>query len=86
MGEAVVAPFVDDLVADADFLGRGRGAKQSHVRTLPPGLVRIFLDAARHCNRAIRDLARIVDAQKLALLVRKRVAVVLIECSPAFPV
>src|SRR5260370_16791171 len=83
MRETIVAPFVDDLVSDANFFRRRRGTVQRHFRALPPRLKRILLRAARHRYGAIGKLARIADAQNLALLVRKRVTVILIKCSAA---
>src|SRR6266480_4364778 len=80
---AVVAPFVDDFITDANFFGRSRGAVQRHFRTLPPRLKRILLDAALHRYGAIRNLTRIVDAQNLTFLVGEGVSVVLIERTPA---
>src|SRR5882762_3414363 len=83
MGQAVVAPFVDNFVPDANFFRRRRRPVQRHFLALPPRLKTILLRAARHLYGSIGNLARIADAQSRALLVRKRVTIILIERSAA---
>src|SRR2546421_617530 len=82
MRQAVVAPFVDEFIPDANFFGRSRGAVQRHLRGLPPGLKGILLDGACHRHGVLRNLTRIVDAQNLTPLISEGVAVVLIERAP----
>ena len=86
MSEAIVAPFARDLISDANFLGRNRRADQSQFSAVPPRMVGNFLGVACHGHGAIRNLAGIVHAQNLALLIRERVPVILIECSTAIRV
>src|SRR5260370_13191739 len=83
MREAVVPPLADALMSDTNFLRRSGCAVQRNFHVLPPRLKCILLDATRHRHGAIRNLAGIVDAQNLALLVGKRVAVILVERATA---
>src|SRR6266436_8970932 len=79
----VIAPFMRDFVADADFFGNGRDTDESELCGVPPGLIRTLLNIAGETDGAGRDLAGIVDSQDLALLVGKGVPVIFVKRAAA---
>src|SRR5712692_10844998 len=83
MSAAIVAPFVNDIIAKANFSRSSRSAEYGNFNALPPGLKCFLLDDARHRQGTIRNLARIIDAQNLTPLIGERVPVILIKCSAA---
>src|SRR5713226_10513471 len=69
MSAAIVAPFVNDIIAKANFSRSSRSAEYGNFNALPPGLKCFLLDDARHRHGTIRSLARIIDAQNLTPLI-----------------
>src|SRR5215472_1321352 len=75
----VKLPVVILSITDSDFF-RGRpDAIDSHRGAIPPGFVTVLFDTAGNRDGAGGDSAGVVNAEKLALLIRKGVAVILIE-------
>ena len=72
-------PFVDGVVADADFFWFRGDAEDGHVGAGPPGLKDPVRGAAPDRDGVGRHFAGILHAEEFAFLVGERVAVVLIQ-------
>src|ERR1700675_5068105 len=79
MRAGVVMPRVDGVITDANFFGFGADADDGHGCVAPPRVKRTVCGAAGDRDGVWRDFARIIDAEKVAFLVREGVAIVFVE-------
>src|SRR5215471_10560700 len=75
----VELPVVILSITDSDFFRGRRNAIDSHRGAIPPGFVTGLFGAAGNRERGGGDSTGVVYAEKFALLVSERVAVILIK-------
>src|SRR5690242_90601 len=83
MSRSIKAHTMRGPIANAHLFWFARSAKDGHFGRVPPRLERRLFRPSAYGDGIRRRLARIADPQKVASLVRERVAVILIKRTAA---